>query len=45
VNMEALPPKDREADIADELVPELVKNAFVDDRLVADSRTAEIATV
>ena len=28
----------------DELVPELVKNAFVDDRLVADSRTAEIAT-
>jgi hypothetical protein len=33
--MEALRPKDREADTVDELVPELVKNAFVDDRLVA----------
>jgi hypothetical protein len=30
-----LAPKYREAEIADEVVPELVKNAFVDDRLVA----------
>jgi hypothetical protein len=44
VHMEALPPKDREADVADERVPELVKNAFVDGKLVAALRTAEIAT-
>jgi hypothetical protein len=42
--MEALRPKDREAGTVDELVPELVKNAFVDDRLVAELRIAEIAT-
>jgi hypothetical protein len=33
---EALPPKDREADIADELVSDLVKNVIVDDKLAAD---------
>jgi hypothetical protein len=36
VDREALPPKDREADFADELVHELVKSAFVDDQLAAD---------
>jgi hypothetical protein len=41
--MEALSPKDREAGIAHKLVPELVKNAFVDESLVAVFRTAEIA--
>jgi len=38
-HIESLPAADRERDIPDEIVPKLVMNAFVDDRLVAALRT------
>ncbi len=37
-DIEALPPANRERDIPDEMVPKLVMNAFVDDKLVAALR-------
>ncbi len=40
-DIEALPPVNRERDIPDEMVPKLVMNAFVDDRLLAAFRTAK----
>jgi hypothetical protein len=40
-DIEALPPVDHERDIPDEMVPKLVMNAFVDDKLVAAFRTVK----
>jgi hypothetical protein len=42
LNIEALPPQDREADIPDQLVAQLVMNSFVDDRLVEAFRFLRI---
>jgi hypothetical protein len=38
-NIERLPTEDREQDISDRLVPKLVMNAFVDEKLLVALRT------
>jgi hypothetical protein len=42
LNIEALPPEDREADIPHQLVAQLVMNSFVDDTLVEAFRILRI---
>jgi hypothetical protein len=42
LNIEGLPPEDREADIPDQLVAQLVMDSFVDDRLVEAFRILRI---
>jgi hypothetical protein len=44
-DIEAQPPVNRERDIPDEMVPKLVMNAFVDDKLVAAFRTVKKLSV